>query len=125
MNAEKWMVFSGLIGLVVMMLLGTYMVMNFISKGQEIPEAFPTTHNHLGSLSIVVLLTAYALSQIKLSKTLKNAIALAGIFGQWAMPLSVFEVMNGMTSLSTVDMIAQIAIILSVLVTAILYLGKK
>ena len=77
---------SGFLGLTVMMGVGMYQnVLN--ATGEGVPAWLIGGHAHLGVLSMLALVLAFAIPALGVTGTLETVVTWSFILGQWGLPL--------------------------------------
>ena len=80
---------SGYLGLAVMMTVGLYQTSLLASAGQ-VPGWMVGGHAHLGVLSILAVVTGFAIPAFDLTGTLETVTVGLFLLGQWLLPLTIW-----------------------------------
>lgn len=80
---------SGFLGLATMMTIGLYQVM-LLSGGGGPPGWLVGTHAHLGVLSIIAVVTGFAIDALDVVGNLRTAVTGLFVVGQWLLPASIW-----------------------------------
>ncbi|WP_243645279.1 hypothetical protein [Natrarchaeobius chitinivorans] len=85
---------SGFLGLTVMMGVGMYQnVLN--ATGEGVPAWMIGGHAHLGVLSILAIVLAFAIPALNVTGTLETVVTWTFIPGQWGLPLVPWLAVGG------------------------------
>lgn len=76
---------SGFLGLATMMAVGLYQFV-LLSGGQGVPSWMVGGHAHLGVLSILAIVVGFAVPALEVGGTLRAAVTVLFIAGQWGVP---------------------------------------
>jgi hypothetical protein len=76
---------SGFLGLTVMMAVGLHQFV-ILSGGDAVPAWMIGGHAHLGVLSILAIVMGFAVPALDVSGTLRTAVTVLFIAGQWGIP---------------------------------------
>lgn len=80
---------SGYLGLAVMMTVGLYQN-SLLAGGGQVPGWMVGGHAHLGVLSILAVVTGFAIPAFDLAGTLKSATVGLFLIGQWLLPVTIW-----------------------------------
>jgi hypothetical protein len=80
---------SGFLGLAVMMLVGLYQF-GLLSRGAGVPSWMVGAHAHLGVLSIIAVVTGFAVDAFALAGRLRAAVTGLFLLGQWLLPATIW-----------------------------------
>jgi hypothetical protein len=80
---------SGFIGLAVMMTVGLYQF-GLLSRGVGVPGWMIGAHAHLGVLSILAIVTGFAVDAFALAGRLRAAVTGLFLVGQWLLPATIW-----------------------------------
>ncbi|WP_435360039.1 hypothetical protein [Haloarchaeobius sp. DFWS5] len=87
----KLLKISGFLGLATMMLVGLYMGMQLESGSGDALWLVPG-HAHLGVLSILAIVTGFAIDAFGVVGQIRQAVTGTYLLGQWGLPLAVWGV---------------------------------
>jgi hypothetical protein len=80
---------SGYVALTIQMLWGLGQVYLISPMGSGLPSASVGAHAHFGVLSILAVVTGFAIERTALTGTLRSVAIWAFVVGQWALPATV------------------------------------
>ncbi|MFB6195546.1 MAG: hypothetical protein ABEI80_05200 [Haloplanus sp.] len=100
------------------MLVGLYQF-GLLSRGQGPPSWMVGAHAHLGVLSIIGIVTGFAVDSFDLAGRLRTAVTALFLIGQWLLPATIWIGEGvGITTLLPTMLLWGIALILSMLLMA-------
>lgn len=76
---------SGFLGLAVMMAVGLHQFV-IVAGGETVPPWMIGGHAHLGVLSILAIVMGFAVPALEVTGTLRTAVTVLFIAGQWGIP---------------------------------------